>query len=142
MIRLTYTSRATETVTPSTVLDILEAARSNNAPHGVTGLLYYAQGQFAQCLEGEEAAVEAVYQKIAADQRHREIEVMRTTIDTRAFTDWSMAFVDTSTAEVARLLVENHINSYEPTKWPAPTVAPLLAAFGNSLRAERIPVTY
>lgn len=142
MIQLTYTSRATETITPHLVLDMLDSARRNNGPRSVSGLLYCAQNQFAQTLEGDEADVEAIYAKIAADPRHGSLTVIRRPITERQFSEWSMAFVDTSTAEAARVLVNNHITSYEPTKWPVATVAPLLAAFGTALRAERIPITY
>ena len=142
MLRLTYTSTATNVITPEAVLNILEAARRNNAAHGVTGLLYYAAGQFAQCLEGEKDAVEAIYAKIEEDRRHYNVEVTREPIADRAFKDWSMAFVDTSTAEVARILIDHHTNTYEAQKWQREEVLPILVEMGNSLRTERILVTH
>lgn len=142
MIRLTYTSTATETITPSMIISMLESARRNNAPQGVTGLLYCAQGQFAQCLEGEEAAVNAIYENIRADPRHHDLRATRAPIEARQFTDWSMAFVDTSRAEVAKVLLSHDINSYEPQKWPHERIPALMATLGQSLRAEKIPVSY
>lgn len=142
MIQLTYTSQSTQPVTPSLVLDMLESARRNNAPQGVGGLLYYAQGQFAQVLEGNAGDVEAIYDKICADPRHRDIKARRTDITVRAFADWSMAFVDTSTAEAARVLLSHKLDTYESSKWPADEVGAVLESLAYALKAERIPVTY
>ncbi|PZP84427.1 MAG: hypothetical protein DI582_08765 [Azospirillum brasilense] len=102
MIRITYTSSATQTITPSMILDILEAARDFNGNRGVT----------------------------------------REDVAERDFKDWSMAFVDTSTAEVARVLVGHGLDSYEAQQWPMERTSQLLASFANALRAERIPVRY
>lgn len=142
MIRITYTSSATQTITPSMILDILEAARDFNGNRGVTDLLYCAQNQFAQVLEGEAEAVDAIFEKIKADGRHKNIAAKREDVAERDFTDWSMAFVDSSTAEVARVLVGHGLDSYEPQKWPMERTTQLLASFANALRAERIPVRY
>lgn len=142
MIQLTYTSTATLTITPETVLDMLNAARRNNAPMGVTGLLYYAQGQFAQCLEGPKDAVEAIFERVSKDPRHTDLVVLRRPTLERAFSDWSMAFVDTSTAEVARILMSHHTNSYEANNWKREDVLPILADMCQALRTERIMITH
>lgn len=142
MLRLTYTSTATSTITPEVVLDMLSAARRNNAPKGVTGLLYYGVGQFAQCIEGNKDDVEAIYAKIESDKRHKNLVVTRQPILERVFTDWSMAFVDTSTAEVARILLDHKTNTYEAQKWRREEVLPILAEMGSALRTERILVTH
>lgn len=141
MLRITYTSTATNNITPEMVLSILASARRNNDAQGVTGLLYYASNQFAQCLEGDEKAVEAIYAAIEEDKRHYHLNAIRETISERAFTNWSMAFVDTSTAEVARILMQHHTNSYDAQKWGRAQVLPILVEMGKSLRAERIAVT-
>lgn len=140
MIQLTYTSHAAVPITPTLVIDMLDAARRNNGPRGVTGLLYYAQGQFAQCLEGDADEVEAIFSKIKGDARHQKIRETRQNIAARAFPDWSMAFVDSSTAEVARVLMKHGIDSYEAAKWPINEVASVLESFAFALRAERIPI--
>jgi len=142
MIRITYTSAATQAITPSMILDILEAARDFNGNRGVSGLLYCAQNQFAQVLEGEAEAVDTIFEKIKTDARHKNITVKREDITERAFQDWRMAFVDSSTAEVARVLIGHGLDSYEPQKWPMERTSQLLASFANALRAERIPVRY
>ncbi|MEE2915447.1 MAG: BLUF domain-containing protein, partial [Pseudomonadota bacterium] len=50
---------------------VLAVSRRNNARDGITGLLYADGRRFLQVLEGERAAVERAYQRIAADPRHR-----------------------------------------------------------------------
>jgi hypothetical protein len=50
-----------------------------------------------QFLEGPPAEVEAVYQRICRDERHRGlIEIMRTRASQRSFREWSMAYRDLS----------------------------------------------
>lgn len=142
MLRITYTSTATNVITPQAVIELLDAARRNNSAMGVTGLLYYASGQFAQCLEGEKDAVEAIYAKIEEDKRHYNLVATRQPMLERAFHDWSMAFIDTSTAEVARILINHQTNTYEAQKWQRDQVLPILAAMGEALRIERILVTH
>lgn len=58
------------------IANILSASYVNNQRAGVTGLLLYAGGYFCQLIEGEEAAVDAIYAKIASDNRHRNPNVL------------------------------------------------------------------
>lgn len=73
-------------------LDPLAAAAARaNAAQGVTGLLAYNGSHFMQLLEGEEAAVEATLDRIAADWRHSALVVIRRGARPgRECPDWSM----------------------------------------------------
>jgi hypothetical protein len=78
---------------------ILAAARRNNARIGVTGALLYTARRFAQVLEGPADAVEAIFETIQCDLRHDHVTVLEVSNPTeRAFSDWSMAFVDVPVA--------------------------------------------
>jgi len=92
---LVYVSSATDLFSRSDLFALLERAREKNAGLGITGMLLYRDGNFMQALEGEEAAVEALHQTIAADPRHRGmITLLRGTHPERQFPKWSMAFRD------------------------------------------------
>lgn len=91
MLQLVYISSAT--VRGDQGLDqILAASRRNNARDRVTGLLFADGVRFLQALEGETAAVEAAFDRIRDDPRHRAVVVLsRREIATREFGPWDMA---------------------------------------------------
>lgn len=94
MICLGYLSSAQSALTSQALDAILEQSQRNNSAVGLTGLLCHYEGSFLQFLEGEEAAVMATFERIAADPRHTGlIEVCHQPIDSRAFADWSMGVV-------------------------------------------------
>ncbi len=81
---------------------ILTAARNFNKSHELTGLLIYRQNAFIQLLEGPEAEVTSLYNKIKADKRHERVQTMiQTSSEQRIFDDWSMAFVNENTTKGA-----------------------------------------
>jgi hypothetical protein len=94
LVRLTYASRFARGVGPAQVEDIMRASRRRNPKAGITGALCYAPGLFLQCLEGPRDAVNALYRRIAADPRHRDLALLEfSEIGRRAFARWSMAYV-------------------------------------------------
>lgn len=71
---------------------ILLTSRRNNQRDGITGLLYDDGVRFLQVLEGNMSQVDAAYERIKADPRHRAVVVLsRRPIDAREFGDWAMA---------------------------------------------------
>jgi Sensors of blue-light using FAD len=81
----------------------------NNRRVGVTGLLWGDGKRFLQVLEGEDAAVQTTFDRIAADPRHRGIVVLHDrTIAAREFGEWSMVArgpLDSADALDARMQV-------------------------------------
>jgi hypothetical protein len=76
---------------------ILDSCRRFNKTSEVTGMLLYKGGKFLQVLEGDETVVEALYQKIVRDSRHRAAEVLLVgQRPVRQFPDWSMGFANLS----------------------------------------------
>ena len=74
--------------------EILRVARARNAALNVTGALVLYDDWFAQVLEGPEAAVVALYDKIRSDPRHDRVVVDQSqTVDGRLFGNWAMALV-------------------------------------------------
>lgn len=72
---------------------ILATARKNNARQNVTGALIFSEDFFAQVLEGPRDAIESIFEGIESDPRHSHVTVIHLKpIETRRFSDWSMAF--------------------------------------------------
>lgn len=71
--------------------NILEVSVRNNRAQGLTGMLLYASGGFMQVLEGEDAALQATYARIAADPRHKDLYLLaHEPIPARAFAQWHL----------------------------------------------------
>jgi hypothetical protein len=95
MFYLIYRSVATSVPSEADLGKLLLHARPANEARGITGMLLYQNGRYMQMLEGEEAAVRALFASIAADQRHRNVKVVASgALDQRLFSDWSMGFRD------------------------------------------------
>ena len=74
------------------VLDnILTTSRSNNPEVGVTGSLICHSDLFFQMLEGPSRAVQQLYEKILADDRHADIVKLRDEkSELKLFPSWAM----------------------------------------------------
>lgn len=93
LVSLVYVSRAAEAFSDEQLRDLLAVARDRNKELNVTGMLLYRDGFFIQALEGEDQQVEALYEKIKQDPRHRSVyRVYKEKIKNRVFPDWSMGF--------------------------------------------------
>lgn len=90
------------------VQTLLEAARRKNFMSEITGMLLMIEGSFFQVLEGEEAAVDEIYEEISADPRHdRVTRIIREPIAGRSFGDWTMGFASVARADASQLVGEN-----------------------------------
>ena len=100
LFQLVYMSSATEAFTKDQLRELLKGSHRRNARAGITGLLLYKDGNFMQVLEGEEAAVRQLFEKIKQDARHHDIiTLLQHSIPERQFPDASMAFRDLNSAE-------------------------------------------
>jgi hypothetical protein len=93
-VRLLYVSHAVGPQTTTMTSSILLQAHQHNPTQGISGVLCQGQGLFFQVLEGERSRVNALYRRICADKRHRDVEVLHyEEITERRFGQWSMALV-------------------------------------------------
>jgi hypothetical protein len=91
--QLVYISSATRPLSDADLEDLLGEARIRNRAFDITGMLIYDDASFIQVLEGGEEVVERLYQRIARDPRHRDLEVLlRGRLQARQFAGWSMGF--------------------------------------------------
>ena len=95
LVRLMYASRAVPAIDQEELLTILRQSKQNNPSLGVTGVLCFSGGIFLQVIEGGRSAVNRLYNRIAADPRHTEVELLLyEEIGERRFASWSMGQVN------------------------------------------------
>jgi hypothetical protein len=85
--------------------EIFTTARRNNKRLDVTGALVTTEEDFAQALEGEEAVVRDLYERIRADARHEDVTLLdEQQVGGRVFGRWAMAKVSEDGGPDIRLL--------------------------------------
>ena len=91
LVQIVYGSSTARPLSEAELVEILRVSRRNNAAVGVTGALLYADGNVMQVLEGPAPAVQATYDRIARDPRHRHVlPLVRGEVAERSFPDWAM----------------------------------------------------
>lgn len=113
MIRqLLYHSRATREMSQSGLQDLLHEARDLNQKHGITGLLFYIERHFMQCIEGPPEAIGQLAANIKSDQRNTDFSILLDhEIKDRAFPDWTMGFRAYACSELQQEPGFHHIQS-------------------------------
>jgi hypothetical protein len=104
VLSIAYVSAATQAMTDDDVAAVLTQSRANNLRNDLTGALLYHRGRFIQILEGPEEQVNARYEIIAADPRHRNVQKMgERVIVERQFPEWTMGYRPLSDESVKNL---------------------------------------
>ena len=115
LVRLMYASRAADTVDADELHTILRQSKADNAKRGITGVLCLSGGIFIQLLEGGRGPVNALYNRIAADPRHRDVTLLSyEEIGERRFAGWSMGEVDLRRLNPALLLKYSETATLDP----------------------------
>jgi hypothetical protein len=115
LVRLMYASRAVDTTAEADLALILQQSKKNNPGVGVTGVLCFSAGIFLQVLEGGRNAVSALYNKIAADPRHKDVVLLRyEEIDERSFGGWSMGQANLSRLNPAVVIKYSETAELDP----------------------------
>ena len=120
LVQIIYISRSTsapgrpENGVDPVVARILAKSRANNRKNGLVGVLYFGDGCFFQCLEGEEGAIDSLYAKLEQDPRHKDLKIIsRKPIAALSFQDWSMKYVPVEQA-MTKLLLSKGMASFDP----------------------------
>ena len=104
LFALIYQSRATRDLLPEELDAILLQARLFNASEQVTGVLLYGDERFFQLLEGPEASVRRVFDRLSSAQAHKGIRVLsQGPIAGRFFECWHMGFTRSPTSAMQDL---------------------------------------
>lgn len=133
LIRLVYASQSNSPAragsTDPVVGNILAQSRRNNDRDNIGGILYYGNGFFFQCLEGDRSKVEQAYERIRSDVRHRAPRILRLqTVNRRLFGDWSMKYVP-SDDDVRAFLELKGIDEFRPYDFAEPLIDELVLYF-------------
>ena len=88
---MVYLSRAARVITRGELEDLMLGAQYRNEKCGITGMLLYDSGNFAQVLEGPHNVVQTLFEKINQDPRHsRAAIISQWEVQSRDFDGWSM----------------------------------------------------
>jgi hypothetical protein len=105
LVRLLYASRAAAPLTATVVDSILEQSRRNNPRTGITGILCFSDDLFVQVLEGGRDDVCELYNRLARDDRHRNVRILAyEEIQERRFGGWTMGQVNIARVNPTLLL--------------------------------------
>lgn len=96
---IAYVSQAERPYSQDELRGLLDHSRTRNKADDISGCLVYRynddfdRGNFLQVLEGPEAAIDDVWDRISADNRHHTIVIIdEGPLDKRMFSNWSMGF--------------------------------------------------
>lgn len=119
------------------ITEILAQSRRNNGPRNIGGVLCYADGFFFQCLEGDRPVVEALYDRLLEDERHRNMTLLsKRPVTQRMFKLWSMKFMNVD-AKIRRMLQIEKLESFEPHSFSDLMVERLLLELRDASENQR-----
>jgi hypothetical protein len=106
LFAIAYVSSATQEMSASDLERLLQTAREHNLQENVTGVLLYADGNYAQYIEGPQPALDDVYELILSSKLHRDISTLtRGPIGAREFPGWAMAYTPADSRQLLELTV-------------------------------------
>lgn len=99
--QLVYSSSARSYLTAAAAQRIAQVSAERNTRLGITGMLLYLDGTILQVLEGERDKVQALYNLIEMDNRHKSpMILLQRDIPAAEFDGWAMGFRDMSAGQL------------------------------------------
>ena len=145
LIRLVYASKATFCdqhvgARHQKVDEIIRQAQARNIQDGITGVLCFDNGCFFQAFEGERDAVEALYDRILEDERHRHVWLLwKRPVVQRLFDKWSMKYINVD-AYIHKILTRERLTKFDPHRFSDPLIEELLGAIKASEARPETPL--
>ncbi|MCZ2292943.1 MAG: BLUF domain-containing protein [Burkholderiales bacterium] len=140
LVRLMYASRPAPALDAEELAAILRESRAANPQHGITGVLCVGDGVFVQVLEGSRSAVNRLYQLIAADARHKQLELLSyEEITERRYAAWAMGQMDIARLNPALLLKYSLTAHLDPFSVSGAATAALLDELTATASIVRSP---
>ena len=137
LVQIVYISRASIPVASNAaevgpeVSKILRKSRINNRAKNIVGALYFGNGYFFQCLEGDESTLMALYETLKKDPRHTDLQIISMTpISTRSFDEWEMKYLPAE-QDVKKLLRSFGMSEFEPYRFDEAMTAKMLNLLVN-----------
>lgn len=126
LFRLIYASEA-EGLSKTDLAAILEVSETNNQRDNITGGLLLSTEKVLQVLEGARDLVTATYNRIAQDDRHKNVVILSAaTTDRRIFRDWSMRFFGDTALNRDLILKFSTTDRFEPSRLSSECAVSLL----------------
>ena len=120
LVRLIYASRKTEHWNDQELQKLTAQASEYNRKHAITGVLIFNRKNFLQCIEGERSKVSALFQKIAHDDRHQNIELISVEqVDEREMERWNMCYIPDSNITQELVLKYSDSDDFNPFEMSA-----------------------
>ncbi|MEK5758455.1 BLUF domain-containing protein [Acinetobacter variabilis] len=122
--RLLYVSKLYDCEDPmDDLFNILTEALNFNSRNAIFGALYYGNGYFVQCLEGDRNKIEdLLYKKILKDPRHKNCEVLYfEDVNDRLFSDWHMKYANIH-QDILGFFAEHNLDEFNPYTLNAETI--------------------
>lgn len=105
MKNIVYVSTAVKLMHENQLFDILHNSRQHNAALNISGVLLYSEGTFIQVLEGRDGVIDALYSRIQADRRHKNVmKLIDEPITEKSFAQWLMGFAVTDVEKTDKLV--------------------------------------
>ena len=129
LMRLVYASRAKADFNPIHVGAIVKAAEKNNPNLGLTGVLFFSDNCFFQCLEGERANINQLLRKLYRDDQHNDLEILLLKeVTSRHFEGWDMKLLSSPTVK-QEIVNQTGQTTFDPYKLNTLGCENLLNAF-------------
>ena len=128
LVRLVYASRSTADIhqLKSHLSHILMTAHRQNLRHQIVGVLFYGNGYFLQCIEGQRQKVEALYAALQKDPRHQDVTLMdQHPIEQCQFSTWQMKYVRLDD-QLQDFLAQHHLLPFNPFEMSPPLTQTLI----------------
>jgi hypothetical protein len=141
LVRLTYASRASHEVSAELIRKILDSSQRNNPGRGLTGILFFNANVFLQALEGPRDEVNALYNRLADDSRHKDLTVLDyAEISRRCHSNWSMGWAGAKQVNRELFLKYSASDRFDPFSMSAEQIRGLLLELGETVSALKSPV--
>jgi hypothetical protein len=141
LVRLTYASRASHSVSSQLIRDVLDNSQRNNPGKGLTGILCCNANTFLQALEGPRAEVNALYKRLADDSRHKDLTILDyEQISMRRYSSWSMGWAGAKQANRELFLKYSASDQFDPFSMSAEQISGLLLELSETVSAIKSPV--
>ncbi|MBJ7545548.1 BLUF domain-containing protein [Pseudomonas sp. OA3] len=123
------------------IRDILESSQRNNPTRGLTGILCCNADTFVQALEGPRTAINALYNRLAEDNRHKDLTILDyEEIHVRRYASWSMGWAGAKQANRELFLKYSCSDRLDPFGMSAEQVNGLLLELSASVSTISTPI--
>lgn len=120
--------------------DIVHASARANADVGLTGALVASGGVFIQALEGPLPALEASFEKICCDLRHRHVQLIElAAAEDRIFLEWPMVRVSQGTDMAELTAFCSIVGSRQPMRLDMSMTGALVSLMRSMLLTQAEP---